>query len=251
LAVQLLPLAQLWLQDDELHQASVLMLLTDLLEHGGAEHAKKYTQLALPHLQQALAGDNAAAADKDQRLQAAAAAGLGVVAQYGGKLLSRGAAADAARKLGALVQARDARCADNKGRTESAVLAIGRLLTNRMGHLEAAGIASQLVPLFLSALPLRGADEEQAQAALHCFCTLLGGAAAQAAMNADSALLPQVLTVMGATAGKETTGAELTAQMQQMLRSWKAANPALLQASASALSQPTLDTLGKMMGAGA
>ena len=38
-------------------------------------------------------------------------------------------------------------------------------------------------------------------------------------------------------------------QMQQMLRNWQAANPALLQASASALSQPTLDTLGKMMGA--
>ena len=74
--MQLLPLAQLWLQDDELHQASVLMLLTDLLEHGGAEHAKKYTQLALPHLQQALAGDNATAADKDQRLQAAASASL-------------------------------------------------------------------------------------------------------------------------------------------------------------------------------
>ena len=53
---------------------------------------------------------------------------------------------------------------------------------------------------------------------------------------------------MGATAGKEATGTELTNQMQQLVLGWQAANPALLQASASALTQPTLDTLGKMMG---
>ena len=128
--------------------------------------------------------------------------------------------------------------------------------------------------MWLASLPLRHAEEEAAHEILRCFCTLLGGETAQAALGAEGAWLglglglnphphphpnqavlgaeganmPQVLTIMGATAGKEATGAELTNQMQQLVLGWQAANPALLQASASGLAQPTLDTLGKMMG---
>jgi hypothetical protein len=67
-------------------------------------------------------------------------------------------------------------------------------------------------------------------------------------LGAEGTNMPQVLTIMGATAGKEATGAELTNQMQQLVLGWQAANPALLQASASSLAQPTLDNIGKMMG---
>ena len=104
------------------------------------------------------------------------------------------------------------------------------------------------MPVWLASLPLRHAEEEAAHEILRCFCTLLGGETAQAVLGAEGANMPQVLTIMGATAGKEATGAELTNQMQQLVLGWQAANPALLQASASGLAQPTLDTLGKMMG---
>ena len=241
---QLLPLVQGWQAADEPHQAAALFVMADLIEFGGPEGSKRFCQLALPHMLKGADGEG----DKDTRLQSAAAAGLGIAAQFGGKLLSRGATADAARKLAAMAQAPDARCSEHSDRTENAVLGIGRLLVHRMADLERAGLAAELVPLWLASLPLRNAEEEAAQEILRCFCQLLGGEAAQAILGAEGANLPQVLTIMGATAGKEATGTELTNQMQQLVLSWQAANPALLQASASALSQPTLDTLGKMMG---
>jgi len=44
------------------------------------------------------------------------------------------------------------------------------------------------VPVWLASLPLRHAEEEAAHAILRCFCTLLGGEAAQA-LGAEGAWL--------------------------------------------------------------
>jgi len=76
--------------------------MADLIEFGGPEASKRFCPLALPHMLKAADGEG----DKDTRLQSAAAAGLGIAAQFGGKLLSRSATADAARKLAAMAQAR-------------------------------------------------------------------------------------------------------------------------------------------------
>ena len=75
--------------------------MADLIEFGGPEASKRFCPLALPHMLKAADGEG----DKDTRLQSAAAAGLGIAAQFGGKLLSRSATADAARKLAAMAQA--------------------------------------------------------------------------------------------------------------------------------------------------
>ena len=118
-----------------------------------------------------------------------------------------------------MAQAADARCSEHADRTESAVLGIGRLLVHRMADLERAGLAAevwvrvrlglglglanpdpdpnpnpnpnpdQLVPVWLASLPLRHAEEEAAHEILRCFCTLLGGEAAQAALGAKGAWL--------------------------------------------------------------
>ena len=114
--------------------------MADLIEFGGPEASKRFCPLALPHMLKAADGEG----DKDTRLQSAAAAGLGIAAQFGGKLLSRSATADAARKLAAMAQAADARCSEHADRTESAVLGIGRLLVHRMADLERAGLAAEV-----------------------------------------------------------------------------------------------------------
>jgi hypothetical protein len=101
LEAQLLPLVQGWQAADEPHQAAALFVMADLIEFGGPEASKRFCPLALPHMLKAADGEG----DKDTRLQSAAAAGLGIAAQFGGKLLSRSATADAARKLAAMAQA--------------------------------------------------------------------------------------------------------------------------------------------------
>ena len=128
------------------------------------------------------------------------------------------------------------------------MLSIGKLLQYRMAHLEAAGLAQVLVPLFLGGLPLRHAEAEEQQAALHCLCALLEGEAAQKVLGGDGANLPQVLSVMGHTSGKESTGAEVSALMQRLVLGWQTSNPALLQASAGGLPQPVQQSLGRLMG---
>ena len=75
-----------------------LETLGALIEHAGKEHGKKYVSAALPLL-------GAHAASPEPRLRRAAFYGLGVVAEHGGKLLSRAAAADLGKKLVATLQA--------------------------------------------------------------------------------------------------------------------------------------------------
>lgn len=247
LEAQVLPTLDGWLGADANHRAAALYVLSDLIEHGGPEAAKRYTQLALPHMQRAAELTD----ESNKNLVAAAAAGLGAVAQFGGKLLSRGAAADTARKLGLIVQAADARCSDNLDRTEAAALALGKMLVHRTAHLEAVGLTAPVSQLFLGCLPLRGADGEEAQQdALRLLCALLDGEATkQTVLGGDGAHLPQVLGIIGAAAGKEATGAELSGAMQRLVLGWQAANPALLQASASGLSQPVQQNLAKLVSA--
>lgn len=247
LEAQLLPMIDGWLAADANHQAAALYMLADLIEHGGPEAAKRYTQLALPHLQRAVELSDGS----NGNLVAAAAAGLGAVAQFGGKLLSRGAAAETARKLALVVQAADARCSENLDRTEAAALALGKMLVHRTAHLEAVNLTAPVAQLFLGCLPLRGADEAEAQQdALRLLCTLLDGEATkQAVLGGDGAHLPQVLGVIGAAAGKEDTGAELSGAMQRLVLGWQTANPTLLQASASGLSAPVQQNLAKLVSA--
>ena len=114
LEAQLLPAVGQWLAADENHQAASLYALADLVEFGGQDAAKRYTQLALPHIHAAVALE-----DGKQKRTAAAAHALGAVGKHGGKLLSRAATADAAARLAAVLQAPDARCAAMAERTEA------------------------------------------------------------------------------------------------------------------------------------
>ena len=178
---------------------------------------------------------------------AAAAAGLGAVAQLAASC-SRGAAAEAARSRARRAGGRRA-CSEPRphrgGRARAGQDARAPHRAPRPGQPDGA-----VAQLFLGCL-LRAADEAEAQQdALRLLCTLLDGEATkQAVLGGDGAHLPQVLGVIGAAAGEEDTGAELSGAMQRLVLGWQTANPTLLQASASGLSAPVQQNLAKLVSA--
>eukprot|EP00310_Coccolithus_braarudii_P017097 CAMPEP_0183335620 /NCGR_PEP_ID=MMETSP0164_2-20130417/3864_1 /TAXON_ID=221442 /ORGANISM="Coccolithus pelagicus ssp braarudi, Strain PLY182g" /LENGTH=969 /DNA_ID=CAMNT_0025505013 /DNA_START=25 /DNA_END=2930 /DNA_ORIENTATION=- len=70
LEAQLLPAVGAWLGGDDNHVAAGLYCLADLVDFGGADAAKKYSQLALPHINAAIGLEEG----RERRLAAAASA---------------------------------------------------------------------------------------------------------------------------------------------------------------------------------
>ena len=131
-----------------------------------------------------------AAADvsvSDSRLRHAGAHGIGVVAEFGGKVLSRGAAKDASMRLGAILTAENARSSDAIDASEAAVRALGKLLVHRAPAVDSAA----LLPVWLSWLPLKESADEDARAPIADLCTMLE-ADAPRAIGADGSNLRQV-----------------------------------------------------------
>ena len=233
LETQLMPHINGWMAElsDDAHRSLALVAYADLIELAGKENMKKVVP---PVLNTALR--LATVATADARLRQAAASAVGAAAEHAGKLLNRNAAAEAARALVAIVTAADAKCAANVGASETAALAIGKLVVHRGAALGAA--AQESLQTFLEWLPLRSEDEE-AQAATRCLTALIDADAATV-MGADGANFPKVLAAVAAALEADSTGDELTAKLRAMVKAWHAADAARLAAGAAALPQPAL-----------
>lgn len=235
---QLLAHIQPWLLGDEPTRLSLgLETLSLVIEYAGKEGAKKYVSAALPLL-------SAHIESEEPKLRRAALHGLGVVAEHGGKLLTRNGAADLASKLLACLSAPDARYSANLECSEVAVAALGKVLVHRAAAVD----AEAALPVWLSFLPLR-TDEDEARSAITSLCRLLETEAA-AVLGADGARFPAVLGAMAAAYESEATGEEASSRLKALVQSWHASNQAQLQQAAGAMPEAHLrDKLGRMVAA--
>jgi len=102
---QLLPHVQAWMGGGDVHRLSLgIEIFGAAIEYGGAAAGKKYVAAVLPLLTQHLALE-----PDEPKLRRAAAYGLGVVSEFGGKLLSRKAEKEAVGLLGAALSSSAAR----------------------------------------------------------------------------------------------------------------------------------------------
>ena len=204
------------------------------IEHTGKEASKKYVSAILPLLTQHVVS-------KDSRLRVAAILGLGVVAEHGGKLFSRGAATNVAKQLLAMLAEPDARYSVNIEASEAAVTALGKMLVHRGPALDAAAA----LPVWLSWLPLRYSEEPNKQA-LGCLCKLLE-ADANAVFGVDGGRFPLVLGAMAAAYESEAAGEAISGRMKSLVQQWAASNQATLQSGTAMLTEPHLrEKVGRM-----
>ena len=235
---QLLSHVQPWLLGDEPTRLSLgLETLSLVIEHAGKDAGKKYVTAALPLLAAHLESE-------EPKLRRAALYGLGVIAEHGGKLLTRAAAADVAGKLLACLSAPDARYSANLDNSEVAAAALGKVLVHRAQAVD----PSAALPVWLSFLPLR-TDEDEARSAITSLCKLLE-AEAPAVLGADGARFPAVLGAMAAAYEAEATGDEVSSRLKALVQSWNASNQAQLQQAAGAMPEAHLrEKLGRMAAA--
>jgi hypothetical protein len=229
---------QPWLLGDEPTRLSLgLETLSLVIEHAGKDAGKKYVTAALPLLAAHLESE-------EPKLRRAALYGLGVIAEHGGKLLTRAAAADVAGKLLACLSAPDARYSANLDNSEVAAAALGKVLVHRAQAVD----PSAALPVWLSFLPLR-TDEDEARSAITSLCKLLE-AEAPAVLGADGARFPAVLGAMAAAYEAEATGDEVSSRLKALVQSWNASNQAQLQQAAGAMPEAHLrEKLGRMAAA--
>ena len=97
---QLMPHVAKWLESQDTSLVALgLVAYSHAIEYSGSGANKGYITAVLPMmLERALPGS------EDVFLKESAAAGLGAVAQHGGKLLNRNAATDVALKMLAMLQ---------------------------------------------------------------------------------------------------------------------------------------------------
>ena len=218
---QLLPHIQPWLAGDEVTKLALgLEIVAQLVAAAEREHAKKYVSAALPLL--------GAHADSDEpRLRRAALYGLGVVAEHGGKLLTRAAAADLGKKLVAVLSAPEARLSANGDATDAAVAALGKVFLHRPQALDAEGA----LPLWLGFLPLRHAEEDAASA-VESLCKMLE-ADAPAVFGADGGRFPVVLGAIAAVYETEALGGtpDASGRLRALVHAWKAQHGAQFDAT--------------------
>ncbi len=231
---QLLPHIQPWAAGtDAPRLALALETIGAAIEAGGAAAAKRYVPAVLPLLTSAIGSE-------DATLRQAGAYGLGAVAEHGGKLLNRNAAAELANKLAAELAHPAARFSSRVHASEAVAAALGRFLVHRAAATDAA-----VLPTWLSWLPLRH-DEDEAKAALTCLCKLLEADAA-AVFGADGARFPAVLGAMAAAYEAEATGEDTSARMASLVKAWAAADAGMLQRGVAALPQPHLQEKASRM----
>lgn len=147
---QLMPHVQKWFSSEEpAFKALALTVFNHVIEHAGREHNKKYVAAVLPVLAATTMLSDAAPSAEDASLRQAAVAGLGIVAEHGGKLLSRNAATEAGRQMLALLQQPEAKFSSNVEASEAAAITLGKLLVHRTASLD----ASIALPEFLAWVP--------------------------------------------------------------------------------------------------
>ena len=235
---QLLPHVQTWLLGEAgpTRLALGLEILAAVVEHAGKEHGKKYVLAAMPLLEQHVDSEEAG-------LRRAALFGLGCIAEHGGKLLTRNAAKDLAKKLLTVLEAPSARYSGNVEASEAAAAALGKVLVHRPQAVAEAGMAVFL-PTWLGWLPLRYSEDDH-RAAIGCLCKLLE-AEAGAVLGTDGGRFPAVLGAMTAAYESELTGGETSSRMRTIVQGWNASNPEALRASAASLSAAQQEKLGRM-----
>lgn len=220
---QLLPHVSPWLNGAEPTRLALgIEIISMAIGHAGQQAGKKYVQAVLPLLM-----THADAASDAPALRRAAAYGLGVVSEHGGKLLSRKAEAEVTSKLVAILSHPAARYSANVEASEAAAAALGKQMVFR----RASADPSQLLPLWLPWLPLRhsATDASDAMASL---CKLLELDAS--ALLADANAFSQVLGAMAGAYEPEADG-ELAARMAGLVKAWGAADGGRLESGTSSL----------------
>jgi hypothetical protein len=233
---QLLPHVQPWLAGEETTRISLgLEIVAGVIEHAtSADVRKKYVSASLPLLAQHSQSPVC-------RLRRAALSGLGVVAEHGGKLLTRAASTDLGNKLLATLEAADARFSSSVDASEAAVAALGKMLVHRSAALD----MERTLPVWLSWLPLR-ISEDDARSSMLSLYKLCEADAAQV-FGADGSRFPAVLGAMAAAYEAEATGEEVSRRLRSLVQSWAASNGELLRSTAAALPQPHLrEKVGRM-----
>jgi len=234
-----MPYVGKWLasQDSSL-TALALLAFTHVIEYVGREANKKFVTAVLPAMvERAVPGG-------DALLTQAAVGGLGAIAEHGGKLLSRNAAADVGRKLLAILQRPEARFSSNFQTSETAAVALGKLIVHRGASVDAA----VAVPEFLSWLPLRHSDEAPSRAAILCLTQLLEADVA-ATFGANGAAMPKVLGALSSAYESDGIEQALSARMCGLVKQWCATDQQLLESCSASLTQASRDKIVRMASA--
>ncbi|KAJ3674613.1 hypothetical protein LUZ60_005229 [Juncus effusus] len=187
------------------------------------EAALKYYETFVPFLLEA-------SNDEDANVRQAAVYGIGVCAEFGGSVF-RPLVGEALSKLNNVISHPEATHSDNLMAYDNAVSALGKICQFHRESID----ASQVVPVWLSCLPLKG-DLIEAKVVHDQLCSMVERSDA-VVLGPNNQYLPKIVHVFAEVlCGKDMASEQTTSRMINLLRQiQQTVPPALLESTWSSL----------------